>query len=78
MRPLLLRPPFLLFFSNNAANGAPLCKPSVFTETVKRRPGDVGFALCNAMIITLAYFSLCEVNYSRPKKSTSCPAANLT
>src|SRR5688572_10946198 len=49
MRPWWLRPPLLLFFSTNAANGAPLWRSGVTTRTAERRPGEVGLKVINAM-----------------------------
>src|SRR5699024_7816421 len=53
MRPLLLRPPVLLFFAINPACGRPLCSVLFSTLTTKRRPAEVGLAFLSAMLISL-------------------------
>src|SRR5574337_1494672 len=52
MRPMLLRPPRLLWRSSSGAYGAPLCRPGVFTVTTARRPGEVGLAFLTGMTVT--------------------------
>src|SRR5690606_8558093 len=50
IRPLLLRPPVLDFFSSSGAYGAPLCRSCPTTLTTKRRPAEVGLHLTIAMM----------------------------
>src|SRR5699024_5916899 len=53
MRPLLLRPPVLLFFATRPATGRPLCRVLFSTLTTKRRPAAVGLAFLSAIILSL-------------------------
>jgi hypothetical protein len=49
MRPLLLRPPFLVSFSVSAFSGVDFVISSNVETDMKRRPGDVGLNLRTAI-----------------------------
>src|SRR4249919_4138569 len=53
MRPWLLRPPVLLFFSTSDSSGSPLYRCAVDTRTRERRPGEVGLNVISAMRVAL-------------------------
>ncbi len=51
MRPKLLRPPDLVFFSTSALTGSPVCRSLDTIRTWNRRPGEVGFDFTTAISI---------------------------
>src|SRR6478672_11254825 len=49
IRPWWLRPPLRFCFSSSGWYGSPLCRVSVLTRTMARRPGEVGLNVISAM-----------------------------
>src|SRR5687768_14802675 len=71
MRPVLLRPPVLDFFSTKGAYGSPLYKSWLTILTTKRRPGDVGLRFTIA-ITSIPLLSRYKVNFLTLCQSYVC------